>query len=100
IPPFVSQAGALGGIFSSRITAKLQIGVITAAGRPATPAIVDASIVIGQSAVIFTLIGAIAWVLGSATGLPGMPGAWPLIGSTLPAGLLGAPPPVLVGSYP
>src|SRR5437899_8330065 len=32
IPPFVSQAGALGGIFSSRITSKLQIGVITPSG--------------------------------------------------------------------
>ena len=34
IPPFVSQAGALGGIFSSRISSKLQVGVITARGRP------------------------------------------------------------------
>ena len=45
IPPFVSQAGALGGIFSSRITSKLQLGVITPRGRPETPAIVDGSIV-------------------------------------------------------
>ena len=42
IPPFVSQAGALGGIFSSRITSKMQLGVITPRGRPEIPAIVDA----------------------------------------------------------
>ena len=60
IPPFVSQAGALGGIFSSRITSKLQIGVITPSGRPDTPAIVDGSIVLGLSLVVFTLIGAIS----------------------------------------
>src|SRR5207249_3048149 len=79
IPPFVSQAGALGGIFSSRITSKLQIGVITPSGRPDTPAIVDGSIVLGLSIVVFTMIGAISWALGAATGLPGMPGAWTLI---------------------
>jgi mgtE-like transporter len=99
IPPFVSQAGALGGIFSSRITSKLQIGVITPSGRPDAPAIVDASIVLGQAAVVFTLIGAIAWGLGSATGLTGMPDAWPLIGSTLLAGVLVTPLTVLVGYY-
>ena len=62
IPPFVSQAGALGGIFSSRISSKLQLGVITPRGRPETPAMVDASIVVGQSVATFTLIGLAAWV--------------------------------------
>jgi len=99
IPPFVSQAGALGGIFSSRITSKLQIGVITPSGRPDTPAVVDGSIVLGLSIVVFTMIGAISWALGAATGLPGMPGAWTLIGATLLAGLLVTPLTVLAGYY-
>jgi mgtE-like transporter len=99
IPPFVSQAGALGGIFSSRITSKLQIGVITPSGRPDTPAIVDGSIVLGLSLVVFTMIGAISWALGAATGLSGMPGAWTLIGATLLAGLLVTPLTVLAGYY-
>jgi mgtE-like transporter len=99
IPPFVSQAGALGGIFSSRLTSKLQIGVITASGRPDTPAIVDGSIVLGLSIVVFTMIGAISWALGSATGLSGMPGPWTLIGATLLAGLLVTPLTVLAGYY-
>jgi len=99
IPPFVSQAGALGGIFSSRITSKLQIGVITPSGRPDTPAIVDGSIVLGLSLVVFTLIGAISWALGATTGLPGMPGAWMLIGATLLAGVLVTPLTVLAGYY-
>ena len=34
IPPFVSQAGALGGILSSRLSSKLTLGVITPRGRP------------------------------------------------------------------
>jgi mgtE-like transporter len=99
IPPFVSQAGALGGIFSSRITSKLQIGVITPSGRPDTPAIIDGSIVLGLSIVVFTMIGAISWALGSATGLSGMPGAWTLVGATLLAGLLVTPLTVLAGYY-
>src|SRR6476659_8172440 len=99
IPPFVSQAGALGGIFSSRITSKLQIGVITPSGRPETPAIVDGSIVLGLSLVVFTLIGAISWALGATTGLPGMPGAWTMIGATLLAGVLVTPLTVLAGYY-
>ncbi len=99
IPPFVSQAGALGGIFSSRITSKLQIGVITPSGRPDTPAIVDGSIVLGLSIVVFTMIGAISWALGAATGLSGMPGPWTLIGATLLAGLLVTPLTVLAGYY-
>jgi mgtE-like transporter len=99
IPPFVSQAGALGGIFSSRITSKLQIGVITPSGRPEAPAIVDGSIVLGLSLVVFTMIGAISWALGATTGLPGMPGAWTLIGATLLAGVLVTPLTVLAGYY-
>ena len=64
IPPFVSQAGALGGIFSSRITSKLQIGVITARGRPEAPAILDAAIVAVLSVIVFAAIGALGYVLG------------------------------------
>ena len=99
IPPFVSQAGALGGIFSSRITSKLQIGVITPRGLPEIPAVVDASIVIGLSFVVFTLIGTIGWALGQATGMASMPGSGSLIGGTLLAGLILTPITILAGYY-
>jgi mgtE-like transporter len=99
IPPFVSQAGALGGIFSSRISSKLQLGVITPRGRPETPAIVDASIVVGQSVATFTLIGLLAWALGEATGLTGMPGLGSLVGGVLLAGIVVTPVTVIVGYY-
>src|SRR6185312_907225 len=70
IPPFVSQAGALGGIFSSRTTSKMQLGVITPRGRPEVPAIVDATIVGALSVVVFLLIGSIGWAFGIVMGLP------------------------------
>jgi mgtE-like transporter len=99
VPPFVSQAGALGGIFSSRISSKLQLGVITPRGRPETPAIVDATIVGILSAATFTLIGLAALALGTLTGLPGMPGGGALVGGVVLAGLLVTPVTILSGYY-
>jgi mgtE-like transporter len=99
IPPFVSQAGALGGIFASRITSKLQIGVITPRGLPEVPAVVDASIVLGFGVAVFALIGAIAFGLGELTGLGGMPSAVAMIGATVVAGLLVTPLTIVSGYY-
>jgi mgtE-like transporter len=99
IPPFVSQAGALGGIFSSRITSKLRIGVITPSGLPEAPAVLDASIVTALAVFVFTLIGAIAFGLGTLTGLAGMPSAARLIWGTMFAGLIVTPVTIVAGYY-
>ena len=98
IPPFVSQAGALGGILSSRLSSKLQLGVIVPRGRPQTPALVDASLVVGAGLVIFTLIGAGALWLSVLTGLA-HPSPAVMIGGTLLAGLLTLPLTLIVGYY-
>ncbi len=98
IPPFVSQAGALGGILSSRLTSKLQLGVITPRGRPEAPALVDASLVVGAGVVIFLLIGTVALWLSMLTGLA-HPSAWVMIGGTLLAGALALPITLIVGYY-
>ena len=75
IPPFVSQAGALGGIFSSRISSKLQLGVITPRGRPEAPALVDASLVVGVRSSTFLLIGTSPGT-SPRDGPAGMPVSW------------------------
>lgn len=98
IPPFVSQAGALGGIFASRTASKLQIGVITARGLPETPALVDASIVSALSLAVFAMVGVVAFVLGVATDLAGMPSFQALVGGTILSGLV-VTPITLVASY-
>ena len=98
IPPFVSQAGALGGILSSRLSSKLQLGVIVPRGRPQTQALVDASLVVGAGLVIFTLIGAGALWLSVLTGLA-HPSPAVMIGGTLLAGLLTLPLTLIVGYY-
>ncbi len=98
IPPFVSQAGALGGILSSRLSSKLQLGVITPNGRPEIPAIVDGGIVVVLGVAVFTAIGAISWALSTLTA-GADPGAAALIGATLLAGALVLPVTLVVGYY-
>jgi mgtE-like transporter len=99
IPPFVSQAGALGGIFTSRTASKLQIGVITARGLPEYPALVDASIVSALSIAVFAIVGAVAYVLGAATDLVGMPSFPTLVAGTFLAGLIVTPITLVAGYY-
>jgi mgtE-like transporter len=99
IPPFVSQAGALGGIFTSRTASKLQIGVITARGLPEIPALVDASIVSALSIAVFAMVGLVAFALGVATDLVGMPSLPTLVGGTVLSGLIVTPITLLAGYY-
>ncbi|MGH2540665.1 MAG: magnesium transporter [Actinomycetota bacterium] len=98
IPPFVSQAGAIGGIFSSRLSSKLQMGVITARGRPERPAFVDAMVVVSLGLVVFTAIGAVASVLAALIGVARPPPAL-MLGSTVLAGALVLPVTLVVGYY-
>ncbi|HEY6566520.1 MAG TPA: magnesium transporter [Actinomycetota bacterium] len=90
IPPFVSQAGALGGILSSRLSSKLQLGVITPRGLPERPAVVDAIVVVVLGVVIFTVIGAIGFGLSELFGMA-HPSAASMVGGTLLAGLMVSP---------
>jgi len=98
IPPFVSQAGALGGILSSRLSSKLQLGVITPRGRPERPALVDATTVVTLGLVVFTAIGAITALLASFTGVA-RPSAGTMVGGAVLAGLLVLPVTLGVGYY-
>ncbi len=98
IPPFVSQAGALGGIFSSRTSSKLQIGVITPRGLPEGPALVDGTIVFVLGVVVFSLIGAIAVGLAALTGQAPASSARVAV-STLVAGLIATPITIVLSYY-
>lgn len=97
IPPFVSQAGALGGIFSSRIASKLQLGVIRARAWPEPPAVLDASLIIVSGLAVFALIGSTAFGLAALTHVD-HPGFGSMIGGTLLAGTLTLPV-LLMASY-
>ena len=99
IPPFVSQAGALGGIFASRISSKLQIGVIGPRGRPEAPAMIDASRVCVLAIAVFTLIGVVAYGLGVGAGLEGMPSFATILGGVLLSGMVLTPVTIGVSYY-
>jgi mgtE-like transporter len=97
VPPFVSQAGALGGIFSSRVASKLHLGVVGPRARPEPPALVDASLVAAAGLAMFAFIGASAFVLSDLTHLA-HPGPTRMIGGTVLAGAATIPI-MLVVSY-
>jgi mgtE-like transporter len=98
IPPLISQAGALGGILSSRLSSKLQLGVITPRGLPEPPAVVDASIVVVSGFAIFTFIGTFGAALAELTGraIPGVPAT---VWGTMLAGLFLMPMILALGYY-
>ena len=98
IPPFVSQAGAIGGILSARLSSKLQLGVITPRGRPERPAVVDATLVVALGVVVFAVIGVVAASLASLTGVA-RPPAGLMLGGTVLAGVLVLPITLFVGYY-
>jgi mgtE-like transporter len=97
IPPLVSDAGALGGIFSSRISSKLHLGVIEASGRPTGAAYLDASLVVGFGVVAFLAVGSLGYGYSLLVGES--PGAMIMIGGTLLAGFLSTLISIVVSYY-
>lgn len=87
VPPLISNAGALGGVLSSRLSSKLQLGLISPRGRPEAPAVVDASLVVAFALVIFPIIGSLGLAFSAITG-QGHPGAATMVAGALLAGLL------------
>ncbi|HEX6332062.1 MAG TPA: magnesium transporter [Actinomycetota bacterium] len=98
VPPLISQAGALGGILSSRLSSKLQLGVITARGVPEPPALVDGGLVVASGFSIFLFIGTVGFALASLVGRA-VPGAGTTIGGTALAGLFLLPLILVLGYY-
>lgn len=97
IPPFVSQTGALGGILASRLSSKLQLGLVSPSVWPEPPAWVDAAIVSMLAVVTFLVVGVGATVLADLTTRV-HPGAREMVGGTLFAGLMLLPA-ILLLSY-
>ncbi len=98
LPPFVSQAGALGGILSSRLSSKLQLGVITPRGLPEPPAASDAGVVLGFGVVVFLVIGVAGVAVSTAAGLAG-PSAAVMMAGTLVGGLMATVIAIVLGYY-
>ena len=87
IPPFLADAGALGGILTSRLASKLHLGAMSPRGRPEGVAVLDSSIVLLFAVLIFVLVGITTDVAATLFDLAS-PGAIRVIGISLFGGLI------------
>lgn len=97
IPPLVSNAGALGGILSSRISSKLHLGVLSPRAKPEALALLDGILVIAFGVIAFLAVGTLGYVYGVAVGRPLGPAL--MIGGTLVTGVLATAIAIVVGYY-
>jgi mgtE-like transporter len=97
IPPLVSNAGALGGILSSRLSSKLHLGLIGPRLRPENLALLDATLVAGFGVVVFAVVGTIGYLYGLLVGTS--LGPMVMIGGTTLTGLIATAIAILVGYY-
>ncbi len=85
-PAFVSSAGALGGILSSRLSSKLHLGLTTPAGVPESDARLDAASLLLLGLPVYCYNGLGAHLTALAAGLTS-PGLVPMLVVSLTAGL-------------
>ena len=98
VPPFVAAAGSLGGVLSSRLSSKLQLGLLSPRGLPEGLAYLDSSLIVGFGVTVFTFIGALAYAYSLLAHL-GQPGAGPMILGTLLAGMMAIAIAIVVSYY-
>jgi len=98
VPPLVSNAGALGGILSSRVSSKVHLGLISPTGWPEALAFLEAALVVVFGLFAFTATGALALLFSVAAG-KAHPGAMVMIGGTLLAGLMATAVTIVVSYY-
>lgn len=98
IPPFLENAGALGGMLSSRLASKLHLGALSPRGRPEAAAVLDASIVLLFAIVTFLLTGIAADLAARLVGLAS-PGMLAVIGVSMLAGAIATALAIVVAYY-
>lgn len=86
-PPFLAQAGSLGGILSSRISTKLHLGLMSPARVSLRPVADDVALIVFYALPVFLLVGVSSDVVAALVNLRS-PGALDMIGISLLAGAL------------
>ncbi len=97
VPAFVSSAGALGGILSSRLSSGLNLGMITPTGVPPRAARRDAALLVALAVPIYLFNGLGAHVVAHGLG-KASPGAGQMVAVSL-LGAIGAVAFVVVVAY-
>jgi mgtE-like transporter len=98
IPPFLEDAGALGGILSARLSSRLHLGILRPRGWPESRAVLDFTIIGLFALWVFPLVGISADVVSGIFGLAS-PGALTVVGITLFGGLLATAFAIAVAYY-
>jgi mgtE-like transporter len=98
VPPFLEEAGALGGILSARVATKLHLGILEP-GRWRLRAVADDVLLVFVYALpVFVLLGVIADIASALVGLES-PGGLEMIAVSMLAGAIATTFTVLVGFY-
>jgi mgtE-like transporter len=98
IPPFLADAGALGGILAARLASKLHLGIVTPRGRPEPAALLDGSIIVLFALFIFLLVGVTTDIVAGLFDLAS-PGALTVVGISLLGGLIATIFAIVVAYY-
>ncbi len=87
VPPFLEDAGALGGILASRLSSKLHLGIIAPTNIPQRPARDDFWLTALYALPVFTLVALSAELASTLSGLA-TPGPLRMMGVALLGGLM------------
>ena len=87
LPGYLSTAGALGGVLSSRLSTKLHLGLARPSAVPSGEARVDLATTFALSIPVFALLGLVASIAGGLTGHAG-PSLADLVALAVLGGLL------------
>ncbi len=98
LPGYLSTAGALGGVLSSRLSTKLHLGLARPSAVPSGEARVDLATTFALSIPVFALLGLVASIAGGLTGHAG-PSLADLVALAVLGGLLATVLIVVVAYY-
>jgi mgtE-like transporter len=98
IPPFLEDAGSLGGILSSRLASKLHLGALSPRRWPESPALLDFSLIFLFAISVFALVGTSANLVGTVFH-QASPGFLKVVGVSMLAGFISTIFAVIVAYY-
>jgi mgtE-like transporter len=98
VPPLVSNAGALGGIYTSRISSKIHLGLVSPSPFPESLSLLDAALIVVSGLFAFAATGTLALAYSVVANQP-HPGPMVMIGGTLTAGMIATVITIVVSYY-